>query len=547
MSTEDPIILPNDVDTFLRRGTEVVTNTPWMYTMITRVSGDSSKQNAISAEFYINLLNNIESNLNRFGYKKNDFIKSTLHKPYGCNNLTSLPGNADASLLPEATDPWESIAESISLNGDTGLALDNLTEQQRLEIAIGYHNLTHSYPDYVEETMRSTGRFPWSDLADIVIKADGLCLHCELNRTVKKGYHPLKSIRGKFAGDKWVIDLIPLPEEVDNTRYILHILDVYSGFNIIVATKAKSGEAIAEALYEVMCHHGYPRVMIHDRGNEFINIHVKDMLTVLANMLTRGGAPYHPQTQGSNERRHSIIRNLIKEQLFKYATGWAQALPTVMMKLNLKITRKHNNTPFAVYYGRTHNAFNACVGSSETWFERLDKLEKHVHPRIQKSIAEYHDKAESSYNKKHRGRMAAYKPGDFVKMLNLNSNGSNLDNLYKGPYCIAERVGAKHYNLTSVDGSEEIGVVNAHPVPIEQLAQWSRLDIISHATDPTCEVDKILSHIITDTGVVQYETQWKDKSITWQYADSFNDPSFLKRYHERVRRAEHRRNTRKGT
>ena len=33
-----------------------------------------------------------------------------------------------------------------------------LTDQQKLEVAISYHNLTHSYPDYVEETLRQTGK-----------------------------------------------------------------------------------------------------------------------------------------------------------------------------------------------------------------------------------------------------------------------------------------------------------------------------------------------------------------------------------------------------
>lgn len=535
LTVEDPIVLPNDKDTFLRKGQEVVTNTPWMFTMITRVSGDPELHNSISDDFYIGLLNTVNENINRYGYKRNDYIKSvnTYAKSYNQTN----PEEASAQ-LPEASDLWESI--TTTLNDAQDLDETCLTEQQKLEIAISYHNLTHSYPDYVEETMRSTGGFKWKDLADVVAKADSLCLHCELNRAVKKGVHPLKSIRGQFAGDKWVIDLIPLPEDIDNSKFILHILDVYSGFNILVATKAKSGYAIAEALYEVMCHHGYPRMMIHDRGNEFINAHVKDMLTVLANMLTRGGAPYHPQTQGSNERRHSLIRNLIKEQLYEYASGWVEALPTVMMKMNLKITRKLSSTPFAVYFGRTHNAFATNEGSSETWLERLDKIEKHVHPCIRKASDSYHDKMESAYNKRHRHRMAAYKPGSIVKMANLNSNGSNLENLYKGPYKILERVGDKHFNLVAVDGNEDIGIVNAYPVPVEQLAEWSRLDIIQREDDPTCEFDKILSHQITDAGVPQYEVRWKDKSTSWEYAGNFHDPSVLSRYHKRVERAQSR-------
>ena len=553
MVVDDPIILPNDPDTFLRRGKEVVTNTPWLYTMITRVSGDAQNHTPISAEFFIDVINNITSNINKYGYKKNDYIKSNLAEPPKiCSCVCTSEQIPDSepilycrSITSEASTEKD-LVNKLNL-APQDLEGSKLTEQQKLEIAISYHNLTHSYPDYVEETMRSTGRITWDDLSDIVIKADHLCLHCELNRVAKKGYHPLKSIRGRFAGDKWVIDLIPLPKQIEDTKFVLHILDVYSGFNILLPTREKSAIAIAEALYEVMCHHGYPQTIIHDCGSEFINTHVKSMLSILANMIVRGGAPYHPQTQGSNERRHSIIRNLIKEQLYRYSSNWKDALPSVMMKMNLQLTRKHNSTPFAVYYGRTHNAFATNGGSSEEWMQRLDKIEKHVHPYIDSLSTIYHDKMETAYNKKFRHRMTVYKIGDVVKMLNLNSQGTNLDNLYKGPYVIAERVGTKNYNLKDVNSATDT-MVNKYPVPVEQLAEWQRSDIIQNIDNPTEVFKKILDHHITDTGATQYKVLWSDDSVTYEYALQFTDPSVLARYHDRVRKAKsaaQRRNRRR--
>eukprot|EP00122_Pirum_gemmata_P001385 Pgem_evm1s1241 len=103
------------------------------------------------------------------------------------------------------------------------------TYESRLEVVKQYHNHTHNYPNNVEKLVRSIGRFNWDDLPELVYQADQECLHCELNQIHKKGYHPLKSIRAEFAGDKWVIDLIPLPKDLGNPegekRYILHIRD----------------------------------------------------------------------------------------------------------------------------------------------------------------------------------------------------------------------------------------------------------------------------------------------------------------------------------
>eukprot|EP00122_Pirum_gemmata_P015878 Pgem_evm1s14836 len=128
--------------------------------------------------------------------------------------------------------------------------------------------------------------------------------------------------------------------------------------------------------------------------------------------------------------------------MHKYTSSWEDSLPTVRMKLNLRIHRKHNSTPFAIYYGRMHNIFNtnANITDSRSWEARLDHIEKLVHPALVKAVHEYHDKAEASFNKKNEKRLRALKVGDLVKMRNLRSDGTKLDDLWKGPYIIDERV-----------------------------------------------------------------------------------------------------------
>ena len=554
MVVEDPIILPNNVDTFLRENKQIVTNTPWRFTMLTRVSGVKSKQTKITDTFYISLLNNIDYNINRYGYRKNDLLHGN-KQSYNVCTVATIPTTEHRQVTDhDMTDEVLEVNITNSEECEQALPRDNcefnenaiLSEDEKLQIAIAYHNRTHSYPEYVAASIEHTGKYKWDNLMDIVEKADAQCLHCELNRIAKVGYHPLKSIRGEFVGDKWVIDLIPLPKEVSDTKFVLHILDVYSGYNILRATEAKTGVAVAKALYAVMCDHGYPRMMIHDRGSEFINKHVQEMLEVLSGMLTSGGAPYSPMCQGSNERRHGQIRNLIKEQLGSYTDNWIDALPAVQMKLNFQLTRKHRSIPFSVYYGRTHNAFACNKGTTESWMQRLDKLEKHVHPTLRKMVNTYHDKSEQYFNhgKRKRGLMKSYyKPGDVVKMRNLNSKGTKLDNYYKGPYMIHQRVGDKHYDLVDVD-CNVIDIINAHPVPIEQLADWERSDIITKEGE-ACVFKKILTHNKTISGVNQYHVLWSDNSTSWEYKEQFSDVSAINRYHARLLKPKRQRRKRK--
>eukprot|EP00122_Pirum_gemmata_P003860 Pgem_evm2s3494 len=98
-------------------------------------------------------------------------------------------------------------------------------------------------------------------------------------------------------------------------------------------------------------------------------------------------------------------------------------------------------------------------------------------------------------------------------MANLNSNGSKIDNLYKGPYRILKRVGDKHYNLTDVE--RQLVIINAYPVPIEQLAGWQRLDLLHPISGVVNEINKIKNHS-TVNGVLQYLVEWKDGTTSWE-------------------------------
>eukprot|EP00121_Abeoforma_whisleri_P015730 Awhi_evm2s14469 len=181
------------------------------------------------------------------------------------------------------------------------------TYDERLKVVQSYHNVTHNDARTMAKAIKREGKFDWRDLEDLVTIVDQGCWTCERNRIEKLGYHPLTSIRSAFVGDIW-------------------------------------------ESHKLMCDHGCPKKIIHDKGGEFVNKHVKEVCAIAAGIMMTGGSPCHPQTQGSNERRHLIIRNLNKGMLLDYVDSWEEAIPTVQMKLNLGTHRKHNSTPFVVYY-----------------------------------------------------------------------------------------------------------------------------------------------------------------------------------------------------
>eukprot|EP00122_Pirum_gemmata_P019814 Pgem_evm1s18540 len=345
--------------------------------------------------------------------------------------------------------------------------------------------------------MKQIGGYDWADLLELIQQVDNKCTHCELTRyNIRKyGYHPLKSITADYPGDKWVVDLIILPK--DETKTLLHIVDVFSA------------KTVAIEIHKIMCEHGYPRMMIHDKGNEFINSIAKEMFGKLANILTTGGSPYHPQTQGSNEVRHKQIRNHMIELLNTYETSWIDAVPTVEMKINLTITRKHGSTPFAVYYGRTHNIFNPISENKtdiKSWFERLDEIEKIIYPELKNKINNY--------------IIGRFFPGDWVKI--KVTPEKSLAYKWKGPYIIKERVQGG-YDIVDINSSTG-EKVNEYPVPIDQLLVWGRMDAVNN-NDKTYDFKAIINHKYDDSGRIKYLVKWCDDSLSWEESTQFPDKS----------------------
>ena len=112
-----------------------------------------------------------------------------------------------------------------------------------------------------------------------------------------------------------MIDLIILPKSKNGKTILLHIVDVWSGYNILRVADSKSAIVIAKLLWNVMRDHGVPRKIITDKGSEFINKHFKEIFEEWCACALKGGSPYHPETQGVNERRHKLIRDLLQNEL----------------------------------------------------------------------------------------------------------------------------------------------------------------------------------------------------------------------------------------
>lgn len=63
----------------------------------------------------------------------------------------------------------------------------------------------------------------------------------------------------------------PLPETPRGYKYIVTATDYFSKWPEAAPLPDKSAIGVANFLFKLFCHHGWPEVIISDQGREFVN------------------------------------------------------------------------------------------------------------------------------------------------------------------------------------------------------------------------------------------------------------------------------------
>jgi transposase InsO family protein len=106
------------------------------------------------------------------------------------------------------------------------------------------------------------------------------------------------------------------PTQIGARCHPLTILDDHSRFNLLLSAQAdQTGASVKAALIPVFSQYGLPEAMLCDNGEPWGNpAPVCPYTTLTAWLLRLGvrvyhGKPYHPQTQGKEERFHRTLQN----------------------------------------------------------------------------------------------------------------------------------------------------------------------------------------------------------------------------------------------
>jgi len=339
------------------------------------------------------------------------------------------------------------------------------------------------------------------------------------------------------------MDLAELPESLEGHKFLLVLVDVFTGFVMLSPLANKEASTIARALWQICCIIGLPRKLQSDNGPEFCN-RIINALCRLTGINRRFIAPYNPRADGKVERTVKTIKETIMKLLHGASALWPLYVPFVQLVYNNKVQDLTGSAPFSLMFGRRVNDLMDYSGDAAVpvdlneWKAHQEKVMSLIFPSISERISE---KQAGMRKKLDELRKNIIKndllPGTIVMIkdptyLLKPSVRPSSQPMWIGPYTVVRRTLYGPYILRDDTGdiyprqvtADQMKVVySAHEVP--KRSEEAENDIY--------EVDYVIKHREAHDGSMQYLIKWKgfDKAeATWEPEENINDPQPVERY-----------------
>lgn len=159
--------------------------------------------------------------------------------------------------------------------------------------------------------------------------------------------------KGELPLDTFHVDhLGPLPTIKKSYKYVFAIVDAFTKFVWLYATKTTNTTEVVNRLKKQSFVFGNPRRIISDRGTAFTSKEFKDYCSAenINHVLTTTGVP---RANGQVERVNRVLISLLTKLSDPKHEEWFKHLDSAQLYLNCAPHRSIGITPFRLLYG-TH-------------------------------------------------------------------------------------------------------------------------------------------------------------------------------------------------
>jgi hypothetical protein len=405
----------------------------------------------------------------------------------------------------------------------------------KLEILNRFHQIGHFGQRAMHEQLRAHN-YQWvgmqRDIATFTDSCD-ICLRWNIS---KKIYNGLRSINAKLPFDHLQIDLITsFDVTTRGNRYILVVVDIFSGYSILRTLKDKSASSVSDVLWEIFGSFGIPKIIQSDNGTEFTSTIITSMLSKLK-IVNRQITAYNHQANGKVENTNKTVSLCLRKLLDQYGGEWDRWLPVVALAMNAKIRDLTGFSPIFLMFNRHTNLFDDTDSEEnlheqepldlDAWISHQNGILTSLFPLVCEMVKSKQLKQKITYDKLHnvKDQVKVIPIDTIVYLLDVVRAGKNQPP-YVGPYKVVEMTPEGHFKI-----QDTVGALYHRIVEIKELK-------ITHSSLPFGNndyyVERILDHKLdkkNDSWLYRIRWTGLDHSYDKWVAAKFIESSIINKY-----------------
>ena len=377
---------------------------------------------------WLNKLNQIIQNNNKIGIGDEQFTeieKNTIKRMLMYYN----------DQVKEVTFAWEPIQE--------------FNEEEIEEILKENHDLI-GHPGIQKTYERITTKYKIPRLMERIeerIKSCDTCQREKLTR-VRRKEEPVITDTPLEPNDKIAMDILgPLPKTKRGHQYILSIHDELTKYLILVPLKTQQTESVWEALLD---HYIFsaPKKILTNQGQNFISelMQKYEKAFKIKHIKTTN---FHPQSNGSLERTHGVIKDMLRVTQKDWNQEWDETLNFCCLAYNTMVHESTGFTPFELNFGHKANLPSTISQSSGRTYEDEVKLRKREWDSRLRQARETLIKSKQRYKRDQERKIVKtqtiFREGDHI-LIHNDHKKDKLDSEWLGPYRI-ETIKTPYYEI----------------------------------------------------------------------------------------------------
>eukprot|EP01117_Protostelium_nocturnum_P013214 TRINITY_DN4915_c0_g1_i4.p1 TRINITY_DN4915_c0_g1~~TRINITY_DN4915_c0_g1_i4.p1 ORF type:complete len:1172 (+),score=124.10 TRINITY_DN4915_c0_g1_i4:812-4327(+) len=276
-------------------------------------------------------------------------------------------------------------------NGNDRLVIPSVLKIQVLEST--HNDLWGGHMGVAKTYHRLQLRYYWKSMWEDVKLHVLHCTSCGKRKKAKHVSLPITPIVSSYPFELVSVDFIgPFKRTRKGNRYVAVFVDHFSKWMELKACRDNTAESAAKALVdEVINRHGTPPKLLSDRGGEFTSI-MSQRLYKLFEIYKLNTTPYHPQTNGGNERSHGTLYDILSHYINQSThSDWDEFLSFARFAYNTCVHTATGFTPYFIVHAREAQT------PLSLWLEREQEMEPE-RLKMEELAWELFNKAQKAYS-----------------------------------------------------------------------------------------------------------------------------------------------------